>query len=185
MASIESSALESHAQAVLASINPDDKDQETALRLTRPEEPLVERLDEFVLDESLVSGEPNVAQFPPEFKCVFVAKPEILIHLPNYFLSYGIGNMLQDIILLILMVKLFQACSMQTFIFRLGVKPHSIPEGRSPRKGRNFTKEITHWCSRWAFRVRQGPVGMGWKMRCPIFILGFSAQYKSHNYICL
>lgn len=53
-------------------MNPDEKErQEAVLKLTRPEEPLIDRLDDFVLDESLVSGEPNVARFPPEYKYVF------------------------------------------------------------------------------------------------------------------
>lgn len=69
LAYTESAALESHAQSILAKMNPDEKEkQEAVLKLTRPEEPLIERLDEFILDESLVSGEPNVANFPPDYK---------------------------------------------------------------------------------------------------------------------
>jgi len=71
LAYTESAVLESHAQAILARLNPDERDkQDAALKLTRPEEPLIDRLEEFVLDESLVSGEPNVAPFPPEYRYV-------------------------------------------------------------------------------------------------------------------
>lgn len=64
---IESASLESHAQAILARVNPEELEKQEA-KLSRPEKPLIDRLEEFVLDESLVSGEPNVAHFPPEYR---------------------------------------------------------------------------------------------------------------------
>jgi signal recognition particle subunit SRP68 len=69
LAYIDSASLESHAQATLARVDPEELEKQEA-KLTRPEKPLVDRLDDFVLDESLISGEPNVAKFPPDYKPV-------------------------------------------------------------------------------------------------------------------
>jgi signal recognition particle subunit SRP68 len=65
----KSASIECRAQIVLSDVN-DDEDVDSVLKLRRPKEPLIDRLNEFVLDESLVSGEPNVAVFPPDFKPV-------------------------------------------------------------------------------------------------------------------
>lgn len=62
---ISGSALECRAQAVLA-LEKERGGEDLSIKMTRPKEPLEDRLDTFVLDESLVSGEPNVARFPPE-----------------------------------------------------------------------------------------------------------------------
>ncbi|CAG7668630.1 unnamed protein product [Allacma fusca] len=65
----KSASIECRAQIVLAGVN-DDDDVDSVLKLRRPKEPLIDRLNDFVLDESLVSGEPNVAVFPPDFSPV-------------------------------------------------------------------------------------------------------------------
>jgi hypothetical protein len=65
---IEGSSVECRAQAILSKANEERRGEgDSSFKMTRPKEPLVDRLDEFILDESLVSGEPNVAPFPPSF----------------------------------------------------------------------------------------------------------------------
>jgi len=71
---IKSSLLVCRAQAILSGANESGGDGEGSMKMCRPKEPLIDRLDSYVLDESLLSGEPNVAQFPPDFRPI-PAKP--------------------------------------------------------------------------------------------------------------
>lgn len=91
----KSESIECRAQLVLAGINETD-DVDSVLKLRRPKEPLIERLNEFVLDESLVSGEPNVAVFPPEFQyvsIVTVITPDFIKLYLNINLSFQTRSM--------------------------------------------------------------------------------------------
>lgn len=66
---IDGASVECRAQAILSNANDERRGEgDFSFKMSRPVEPLVDRLDEFILDESLVSGEPNVAPFPPKFR---------------------------------------------------------------------------------------------------------------------
>jgi len=64
---IQSSVLQCKARAILSNTE-GAEDATAAFKLKRPKELLIDRLDQYVLDESLVSGEPNIAIFPPEYE---------------------------------------------------------------------------------------------------------------------
>ena len=62
-------AMECKAQVILA-LKLEAAPEEGFVKPTRPKVPLDERLDEFLLDETLMKGEPNLAKVPPDFEYV-------------------------------------------------------------------------------------------------------------------
>jgi hypothetical protein len=58
----ERSRLECRARGVI------DSSTELVTESSKPETPLIDRLEEFVLDESLTTKEPNIGTFPCEYE---------------------------------------------------------------------------------------------------------------------
>jgi signal recognition particle subunit SRP68 len=66
---IQSSLLVCSAQATLSNAS-EVGAGEGSMKMSRPKEPLAERMDEYILDESLLTPQPNLAVFPPDFVAI-------------------------------------------------------------------------------------------------------------------
>jgi signal recognition particle subunit SRP68 len=83
-------ALECKAQVILT-VKLEASPEEGFVRPTRPKVPLDERLDEFVLDEGLMKGEPNLARVPPDFE--YTACKPMYFDLVEQQITYPIEEM--------------------------------------------------------------------------------------------
>jgi hypothetical protein len=64
----EAVIIECRAQILIQQRLDEDGEEENLFKYSRPEKPLCDRLDEYVLDESLVSKKPNVMTVPPPMR---------------------------------------------------------------------------------------------------------------------
>jgi hypothetical protein len=64
----EAAIIECRAQILIQQKLEEDGEDENLFKYSRPEKPLCERLDEYVLDESLITKKPNVMEVPPPMR---------------------------------------------------------------------------------------------------------------------